>query len=235
MDFDAQRLSFGQVAEHYDRARPTYPPAALKWALGTEPKTVLDLGAGTGLLSRVAMALGHHVVAVEPDPGMRARFDAATPGLTALAGSAEQIPLPDESVDAVIAGQAYHWFDPQRAHPEIARVLKPGGVFAPMWNDRRSGEDWVARLEEVIAHDQTGEPAADFGPRFTSFEEAAFEHSVPQTPLGVCDLVASRSYFLMASPERQADILRRVREVVAGLGEHFEMPYATYVRRAFKR
>lgn len=237
MDFDAHRLSFGQVAEHYDRIRPTYPAAALAWAIGAAPKTVLDLGAGTGLLSRVAISLGHEVIAVEPDPGMRARFDAATPGVTALAGSAEEIPLEDGSVDAVIAGQAYHWFDREKAHAEIARVLKTGGVLAPMWNERDTGTEWTRQLDEVITPPQHGQPeetARDFGPLFTEPEHASFPHVVPMTQEGLCDLVASRSYYIMGSPELQADIMRQVRELAAGLGEQFDMPYATNVDRAFK-
>lgn len=236
MDFDAHRLSFGAVAEHYDRVRPTYPRAALEWALGTESKRVLDLAAGTGLLARAVLALGHEVVAVEPDPGMRARFDAVTAGVTALAGSAEEIPLPDASVDAVLVGQAYHWFDRERAHPEVARVLKPGGVFAPMWNTRDLDREWTVKLDDILRNPvESGEEAQDFGPLFTPLEQAFFKHTVPQTPEGLCELVKSRSYFIVSPPERQAELLRQVRELAAGLGESFEMPYTTEVKRAFKR
>src|SRR5262245_61990756 len=133
---DYRGLSFGPAADRYDQARPSYPPAALTWALGTEVRRVVDLGAGTGILTRVLVDLGHEVVPVEPDAGMRRRLADVTPGTQAVDGTAERIPLPDASVDAVVAGQAYHWFDTERAHPEIARVLRPGGVFAPLWNIR---------------------------------------------------------------------------------------------------
>ena len=115
----------------YDRFRPSYPRAALEWAVGgPPPRRVVDLGAGTGILTR-----GTDRRRLRGDPG-RARSGNARPtgggdaGRTALAGSAEDIPLPDGSVDAVVAGQAYHWFDPELAHAEAARVLRPGGYFA---------------------------------------------------------------------------------------------------------
>src|SRR2546421_7759509 len=125
-------LSFGPAADLYDQVRPSYPQQALVWALGEAPRKVVDLGAGTGILTRVIRALGHEVLPVEPDEAMRARLAASTPGTTPLAGRAEAIPAPDGSVDAVMAGQAYHWFDRDPAHREIARVLRPGGVFAPV-------------------------------------------------------------------------------------------------------
>jgi SAM-dependent methyltransferase len=150
MTFEKQRLSFGAAAQHYDRSRPSYPAAALSWALGEPPAQVVDLGAGTGLLTRTALAAGFDVIPVEPDLGMRDQLAAATPGTTPLAGSAESIPLPDGAADAVIAGQAYHWFDREAAHPEIARVLRLGGVFAPVWNYRDTSVAWAGALDEII-------------------------------------------------------------------------------------
>jgi len=239
MTFDAHRLSFGNVADHYDRARPTYPIDAVTWAIGPDARRVLDLGAGTGKLTRVALGLGLEMVAVEPDPGMRAQFDAATPGHTALAGSAEEIPLPDGGIDAVIVGQAYHWFTPEKALPEIARVLKPGGVFAPIWNVRSIEEGWTKRLDEIMSGSDTvswsREKDPDFGPLFTPIEDRTFSHSVLYTAQRLRDLVASRSHYLVATPERQAEILAQVGELVAGFDEEFEMPYTTLVRKAFKR
>jgi SAM-dependent methyltransferase len=179
-------------------------------------------------------------VAVEPDPGMRARFDAATPGLVALAGSAEEIPLPEASVDVVLVGQAYHWFTPDRALPEIARVLKPGGAFAAIWNMRSLNEGWTKRLGEIMnggrtppwsrAHDP------DFGPLFTPIEERNFTHSTLYTRQSLRELVASRSHFLVATAEEQAQILAQVDELAGQLGaDEFEMPYTTLVRKAFRR
>jgi SAM-dependent methyltransferase len=186
------------------------------------------------------LGLGLDVVAVEPDPGMRAQFAAATPGHTALAGSAEEIPLPDASVDAVIAGQAYHWFTREKALPEIARVLKPGGAFSPIWNTRSTEEGWTKRLHEIMVSGQehparSGSSDPDFGEHFTPIGERSFSHSVIYTAQLLRDLVGSRSYFIIATPEGQAEILAQVEELIAGLGDEFEMPYTTLVRRAFKR
>src|SRR3954471_15106081 len=221
-----QGLSFGPAADLYDQIRPTYPPAALEWALGPEPCRVVDLGAGTGILTRVAQQLGHDVVPVEPDDAMRARLAQSTPGVTPLAGSAEEIPLADGSVGAVVAGQAYHWFDPKPAHREIARVLKPGGVFAPVWNIRDETEPWVAALSGIATGAEGtgsgvrgGELEHDFGPVFGPLERAHFAHEVPMTADGLVALIASRSYYLTAPPEQRARIKADVRKLAANLPE----------------
>src|SRR6266516_2596897 len=151
--FQRRRSSFGAAADLYDRIRPSYPPEAVRWLLGDEPRRVVDLGAGTGIFSRVLASLGHEVLAIEPDEGMRAKLASTSPGVTALPGSAESIPLADESVDAVVAAQAYHWFDHDAAHAEIARVLRPGGVFGPVWNVRDESVDWVAELTRQASLD----------------------------------------------------------------------------------
>jgi SAM-dependent methyltransferase len=234
---DSRGLSFGPAADRYDEFRPTYPPAALTWALGTEPGRVVDLGAGTGILTRVLLALGHDVLPVEPDPAMRRRLAEATPGTTALHGSAESIPWPDGSVDAIVAGQAYHWFDADRAHPEIARVLRPGGVFAPIWNIRDESVPWVARLSQLSddrhggAHDgQLEDP--DFGPLFGRVAGKTFQHEVPMTAERLVALISTRSYYLTATPRQQAEIAGAVRELVVGMPETFPLPYETVIYRA---
>ena len=131
---DRRELSFDLVADEYERTRPTYPPALLDaLPLGADA-SVLDLGAGTGKLTRVLAERYRDVTAVEPLANMRAMLERVVPGVTALAGSAEQIPLDDGSVDGVFAAQAFHWFDKSVALPEIARVLRSGGVFAIVWN-----------------------------------------------------------------------------------------------------
>ena len=131
---DRRELSFDSVADEYEQTRPTYPPALLDALPLDRDAAVLDLGAGTGKLTRVLVARYLDVTAVEPLANMRAMLERVVPGVTALPGSAERIPLDDGSVDGVFAAQAFHWFDQRVALPEIARVLRPGGVFAIVWN-----------------------------------------------------------------------------------------------------
>jgi SAM-dependent methyltransferase len=235
---DSHALSFGPAADQYDESRPSYPPAALVWALGTAPGRVVDLGAGTGILTRVLLALGHDVVPVEPDAAMRRRLEDASPGTKALDGSAERIPLPDGCADAVVAGQAYHWFDTERAHPEIARVLRHGGVFAPVWNIRDESVPWVARLSALLSEDRPGGrhegrlEGPDFGPLLGPVASKTFRHQVPMTADGLVALMRTRSYYLTATAQRQAEISGGIRELVAGMAEPFALPYETVIYRA---
>jgi SAM-dependent methyltransferase len=239
-------LSFGAAAREYDQFRPRYPEAAVRWALaGLEaPVRVVDLGAGTGILTRGVLALGHEVVPVEPDPAMRAQLEFATPGTKALAGSAEAVPLPDGTVDAVLAGQAYHWFDRERAHAEVARLLRPDGTFAPIWNTRDERVDWVAELSR-IAHlgDNAGgvvEKYGEFGSDFEPTELGEFAHTTTLTPDEVVAMLHTRSYWLTASIDEQDRIDRELGELftshpdLAGR-ESVELPYRTFVFRARRR
>ncbi|MCG5471907.1 class I SAM-dependent methyltransferase [Micromonospora sp. LAH09] len=241
-----QALSFGAAAADYDRFRPRYPDVAVRWALDglTSPARIVDLGAGTGILTRGVLALGHEVTPVEPDPDMRAQLAAATPGLTALAGNAESVPLPDEVADAVVVGQAYHWFDREPAHVEIARVLRPGGTFAPIWNMRDDRVDWVAELGR-IAHlgDNAGnvfERYTDFGPAFEPIELGEFSHHTTLTPEEVVAMLHTRSYWLTAPAERRATVDQELRKLLAthpdlAGRETVELPYRTIVLRARRR
>ncbi|MGR6322534.1 class I SAM-dependent methyltransferase [Micromonospora soli] len=239
-------LSFGAAAAEYDRFRPRYPAQALRWALDGLPASarVIDLGAGTGILTRGVLALGHRVVPVEPDPGMRAQLAAATPGTAALAGSAEAVPLPDGSADAVLVGQAYHWFDKEPAHAEIARVLRPGGTFAPIWNVRDERVAWVAELSRV-AHlgynaGNVVDKYGDFGPAFEPVELGEFAHTTTLSPDEVVGMLHTRSYWLTASAEDQAKIDRELGDLFAthpdlAGRETVELPYRTLVFRSRRR
>jgi SAM-dependent methyltransferase len=131
---DNSELSFDRVADEYERTRPTYPLEVLDLVPLGPDASVLDLGAGTGKLTRLLVPRYREVTAVEPLANMRAMLERVVPGVPALPGSAERIPLDDASVDGVFAAQAFHWFDKSAALPEIARVLRPGGVFAIVWN-----------------------------------------------------------------------------------------------------
>jgi ubiquinone/menaquinone biosynthesis C-methylase UbiE len=145
--------SFGAAAAAYAQHRPDYAEAAVRWALepvaDRAPLRVLDLAAGTGKLTATIARIGAEVTAVEPDQSMLAELRRSLPEVRSLAGRAEQIPLPDGSVDAVLVGQAMHWFDLDRAMPEIARVLAPGGVVAGLWNVDDDRVPWVAELAEI--------------------------------------------------------------------------------------
>ncbi|MER7420933.1 class I SAM-dependent methyltransferase [Micromonospora peucetia] len=239
-------LSFGAAASDYDRFRPRYPEQAVRWALDGlgVPARVVDLGAGTGILTRGVLALGHEVQPVEPDPGMRAQLEVATSGSTALAGSAESVPLPDGAADAVLAGQAYHWFDKDRAHAEIARLLRPGGVLAPIWNLRDERTGWVAELTKIARLGDSADDLAgrvtDFGSAFEPVEQAWFPHRTTLTPDELVGMVRTRSYYLTADPQRRQGVDRELHELLdthpdlAGR-ERFELPYRTLVCRARRR
>lgn len=172
---------------------------------------------------------------------MRERCARSAPGLTPLAGTAEAVPVPDASADAVVVGQAYHWFDRARAHPEIARVLKPGGVFAPIWNDRDENVSWVAEMAVIasgLAGSQGGPHAgpAEIPQWFGPVERARFQHSATHTVDSLVELVMSRSYYLVAPPERQASIVRAVRALAADHPDldhqsTFQLPYQTWAYR----
>jgi SAM-dependent methyltransferase len=238
-DHDTQRLSFGQAAAAYDRIRPSYPVAGVAWALAGHTGRVVDLGAGTGLMTRVIQQVADVVIPVEPDAGMRAQLDATTSGVTAADGSAESIPAADATVDGVVAGQAYHWFDKEMAHVEIARVLKTGGVFAPIWNIRDERVPWVGAISDAFegrampSHDGYL-PERTFGELFSEPQSEQFEHSVTMTADDMVALMQSRSYFLTADAELRQQMERVVREITAPLGESFELPYVTYCYRAYK-
>lgn len=248
--FGARSRSFGAAADLYDRIRPSYAGDALRWALaplGDRPLRVLDLGAGTGILTRQLIGLGHEVLAVEPDDGMRAKLTRTTPEAAAVGGSAEAMPVPDASVDAVLAGQAYHWFDRERAHAEIARVVRPGGVFSPVWNIRDQSVPWAVEYTRIIVgtEDTPGLhggrlPDPDFGEWFDTLETAEFAHERIQTPAGLSELMRSRSYYLTAGPERQRQLDQELGTLVtthpdlAGR-EEFPMLYVTVAYRAVRR
>ncbi len=235
--FDQRRLSFGPAASLYDEIRPSYPPEAARWILGDEPVRVVDLGAGTGKFSRVLAALGHEVIAVEPDAGMRAVLEQGSPGVTVLAGSAESIPLRSENVDAVVAAQSFHWFANDLARAEIARVVRPGGVFGTIWNVRDDSVAWVAELTRAVLQGDgsssfSGSYEEDFGPGFGDRDRAEFRFSAEHTVASLLDLVRSRSKYLVAGEAERRELLAAAEAVVEGFPEPFHLPYITIAYRA---
>jgi len=232
--------SFGSAAKVYERGRPSYPDVALDWLLPPGVQTVLDLGAGTGQVARRLRRRGLSVVAVEPSEGMRAEMARVLPGVPALAGSAEQIPLPDDSVDAVVVAQAWHWVDVRRAVPEVARVLRPGGQLGLVWNIRDEREDWVARLGSLMHQGveqemNSGSPVA--GAPFGPIERLDVAWTYRMTRAAVVDLVASRSYVITLPHAEREALLDEVRQLLdghpqlAGL-DAVDMPYVTRCSRA---
>ena len=246
---DDERLlraaSFGGVADAYERARPGYPDDAVRWLVGELPCDVVDLGAGTGKLTRSLVALGHRVTAIEPLEPMLAQLRAAVPGVDAHLGSAELIPLPDESVDVVTCAQAFHWFDKPVALREIARVLRPGGRLGLVWNARDDTEPWVGEFTEtVIASSsfQKGGIAAtttsvDESGLYGPVERATFSHVQPLRRDELVELVRSRSECAVLSEKERRPVLERL---VALFDAHavdgtLSMPYLTECFRATKR
>jgi SAM-dependent methyltransferase len=136
-------MSFGAVARDYDRLRPSPPPEAVDWLLPARRDVVVDLAAGTGLLTRALSGKVGHVIAVEPDERMRSVLQARSAGVEVLAGRGEAIPLPDASADAVFVSSAWHWMDPELAVPEISRVLRDGGRFGVIWTGREPRIEWL--------------------------------------------------------------------------------------------
>jgi SAM-dependent methyltransferase len=263
--------SFGAAAGAYAEHRPDYPAEAVLWCVepvrrdvtakdladpdragrGLAGLRVLDLGAGTGKLTALLAGLGADVTAVEPDAAMLAELRRGLPGVRTLAGSAEAIPLPDASVDAVLCGQSMHWFDMSRAVPEIARVLAPGGVLGAMWNADDDRVEWVAGLAEATGH--AGSPllsrwravveylAADqfSATEFTPVERAEFANSAAHTIDSFVALLATHSQVLIMEPADRERVLAAARGYLADRPEsadgEFELPMVTSVVRTGRR
>lgn len=244
MDERARRArSFGAVAEAYDRVRPGYPAEAVDWLLPEGARRVVDIGAGTGLLTRSLVGRGLEVVAVEPDPKMRAVLSARLPEVDAQAGSAEEIPLENGSADAIVGGQMWHWVDVGRGGAEAARVLRSGGVLGLTWNLRDTRVEWMAELGEIFGgDDQHGRPPEVMLPEGASFEDAEraeFPSFQKLSPDDLVDFVDSRSHVQVLPEGERADLLERVDEfarthpLLAGR-ETIEVPYVTTCWRAVR-
>jgi SAM-dependent methyltransferase len=234
-----QASSFGAAAAAYERGRPPYPPEAVDWLLPEGASRVLDLGAGTGKLTRQLSDRGLDVIAVEPSEGMREQLARAVPGVAVHAGSAEEIPLPDHSVDAVLVAQAWHWVNRSRAVPEVARVLVPAGRLGLVWNIRDEREDWVAELGRIL-HDPGEHHREDrgiIGPPFGPVEHCDVEWTHQLSRDELIDLAASRSSVITMPDQERAGVLAGVAQLAdrclgtAGAGE-LALPYVTECYRA---
>lgn len=233
--------SFGAVANAYDAARPSYPVEAVRWLLPAGARHVVDLGAGTGKLTRQLDALRVGVTAVDPSSGMLEQLSRRSPHITAVIGAAEAIPLPDDCADAVLVAQAWHWVDPKAAVPELARILRPGGRIGLLWNSRDESLGWVAALGALmdrVGGQHTPEVSVDdLGDPFEAFERLEVPWRHRTTAEGLIDLVASRSYVITATERDRGRLLDDVRKLIRSHPElsgrrEFDLPYVTLCLRA---
>jgi len=271
-DHAARARSFSVGADRYAAVRPSYPADAVSWLLGgddgadgesgagrigslgaaglSDPRKagslrVLDLAAGTGKLTKALVAHGgFDVVAVEPSEPMLAQLRAALPSVESHIGTAEAIPLPDASVDAVVCGQAWHWFDEKAAAAEEARVLKPGGTVGIIWNDRDESVDWVARFNAIIHQGDQLEPdalhrAPRLGSTFGPVQHRTFTWVDVVPTASLRPLAASRSYLLTLPSAKRDALLAQIDQLVATHPalkgrESVPLPYHTNAYRSFK-
>jgi SAM-dependent methyltransferase len=213
----------------YEAARPSYPPEVVEWLgrhLEIEPRSRLcDLAAGTGKLTRLLAPSTDHLVAVEPVGGMRAALRQVLPEVPLAAGTAEALPIASGTLDAVTVAQAFHWFDFDAAVAELARVLRPGGRLALVWNARDRSVEWVDRVWSIMDrvekrapwrnHEQWRDSANREMRGFGPLHEAQFHHEQVLTPEAVVQRVASVSHVAVLPAADRAAVLDEVREVVA--------------------
>lgn len=229
---------FASAADLYERARPSYPQEAVDWLVertGIGPgRVVADVGAGTGKLTRLLVPTGARVVAVEPLPEMRALIRETE----AVDGTAEELPFADETVDVVTAAQAFHWFDLERALPELHRVLRPGGALVLVWNMRDLDDPLQHAVEELLAPLRAEVPGQHLGawrapidasPLFGPATVGCFGYEQSYTVDDLCDRVASTSFVAVLSPVERDALLVRVRALAYGREEPFPFPYRTEV------
>lgn len=238
---------FEHAPKPYEIGRPPYPPEAIERLvreLGIEDgKRVLDLAAGTGKLTRLLVPTGAFVVAVEPVEAMRAALTRSLPEVQALAGTAEAIPLPNVSIDAVAVGQAFHWFDGDAALQEIHRVLRPGGRLGLIWNVKDESVDWIEKLGAIMESYRGHAPRVASGAwkeaferttLFTPLERARFSFVHEADFAVVVARVTSVSFIAALPPAEFARVVDQVRTLLATHPETkgrttFELPYRTGV------
>jgi SAM-dependent methyltransferase len=242
---DLAARGFSVAADAYERSRPDYPAdavAQLVERLDLRPgRTVLDIGAGTGKLTRLLTASGARVIALEPLDAMRAKLPATAPAAEALTGTAEAIPLPEAAVDAAVCAQAFHWFDAPRALADVHRVLRPGGWLVLIWNVRDESVPWVEAMGELVGslqeqiprhQDEAWRPAVDASSAFAFAATTLVPHGQTLTPAGVLDRLASMSVVAAAAPDVRERLLADVAEILrtdpATAGrEEIVLPYTT--------
>jgi SAM-dependent methyltransferase len=231
---------FASASDAYERGRPGYPDAFVsalraRWHLGRDSR-VVDVAAGTGKLTRQLAAAGARCVAVEPSASMREECRRVSPGTDVVAGSAEALPFAAGSFDLASVAQAFHWFAPRLALHELARVLRPGGALALVWNERDTSLPWTQDLTAIMrrAGDPPSAPADQLrvrfegDPHFGPFVRTSWPHEVPMAASDVEDMVASRSYVRVLPDNQRAEVLGEVRALLARLPDVLVMPYVTF-------
>jgi SAM-dependent methyltransferase len=242
-DLHPATRGFGLAADAYERGRPDYPAAAIDFLaerLELRPvRVVLDLAAGTGKLTRLLVPTGADVIAVEPIEEMRAKID----GARALDGTAEAIPLPDASVDAVTVAQAFHWFRAEEAVREIRRVLRPGGGLALIWNARDERDAVQAALSGIFDEFEGDTPRRkqrewrtllpDSG-LYERCERALFEHDQPVDEQGLIERVVSTSFIAAAPQAVRDEVEARVRAIARAAEQPIRLSYMTELYLGYK-
>lgn len=237
----ARGTAFSAVADVYQRTRPGYPDEAVAWMLGEGPLRVLELGAGTGKLTRSLVALGHTVVATDPSTAMLAELTRSQVGaaVKTTVTRAEQLPFAAQSFDAVVAGQAFHWFDADAVLPEVARVLRPEGTLGLVWNLRDESVPWVRRLSALMPGSSTDEPnsveAVERSELFGDVEASRHRFWQLLDLDGLLGLVQSRSAVALLGADERRELMRRVEELYAEYGrsrQGMRLPYLTTCYRA---
>lgn len=249
-------IGFGRAAADYERGRPGYPPAAIElladrlglWG-GRGSIRIVDLAAGTGKLTRALVGRGWKLVAVEPVPGMRDQLRKAVPGVEVIEGTAEHLPFADESIDAVLVAQAFHWFDVEAAAAEIARVLVPGGGLGVIRNAWDLSVGWVDDMQSLVAQCRTGEPSQgnsrwrerlEATGRFSPLGEDVIPHVVESDRDAALARMSSVSFVAMLGPDERAQLVIDASELldrhgVGAPGETLLTPYRTHVVWARRR
>lgn len=248
----AAREGFSSSAQAYVRGRPEYPAALVGWlahdlGLG-DGKTVIDLGAGTGKFTKLLTRTGATVLAVEPVDAMREQLGAAVPAVRTVAGTAQAMPLPDASADAVVCAQAFHWFATSDALAEIHRVLAPSGQLGLIWNVRDESVDWVAALTRLVTPYEGDAPRfykGDWrkpfdGRLFTDLQEAAFSYEhVGTAEEVIVDRFLSVSFIAALPADEKAHVAAQLHALIAAYpalqGKTVAFPYRTQVYRATRR
>jgi SAM-dependent methyltransferase len=237
---DAAATGYSRGTDRYHRSRPTYHPDLVRRVIDRYGSgTVVEHGAGTGIFTRQVTELGLKVIAIEPVYSMRDALTTGMPDADVRVGSAENIPLDDDTVDTVIASQSFHWFDYRPALDEIHRVLRLGGHLVTVWNVRDNSVDWVAACTAVLDRyageaprhrSMTWRRAINSDSRFGSVDEWRIDNPFPTDLEGVIDRTLSTSFIAPLSPERQNEVTDQIEAIVEPLGASFDYPYVSQLQ-----